>query len=258
MEATSDSLTDNGHSSIVNSPLPSVSTHDITPAACHIRNFSKIVEALNLAADRASGSGLSRYTSVHVLLLRWEYEDLGVDEEVQKLSEVFRLSYGFEVENWRIPSSKPVLKLTQTISHWVEKYDDEHNLFIFYYAGHGRIDDGRQILWRNVRDLNHEQFAEIKWSGCEDVLHEAASDTLFLLDCCHAAGSASRPLRGYSETIAASGFDSIAPPPGPHSFTASLTSVLRRWASSSTAFSVVKLHTELLVSLKEIPPPVYR
>jgi hypothetical protein len=71
-----------------------------------------------------------------------------VGEEVEKLSEVFRLGYGFAVESWQIPSSKPVLKLTQKISNWVDDHDNENNLFILYYAGHGKIDDGRQVLWR--------------------------------------------------------------------------------------------------------------
>lgn len=94
----------------------------------------------------------------------------------------------------------------------------------------------------------------MKGAVCEDILHEAASDALFLLDCCHSAGYASRPLRGFSETIAASGFESIAPPPGPHSFTATLRRVLESWALKSAAFSVANLHTEILVSLKELPP----
>lgn len=106
----------------------------------------------------------------------------------------------------------------------------------------------------SVRDPCHEKFAEIKWSPCEDILHEAVSDTLFLLDCCHAAGAAARPLRGYSETIAASSWESPAPPPGPHSFTSALTHVLRHWAGSARPFSVITLHNEILVFLKEVPP----
>ncbi|KAK3324926.1 hypothetical protein B0H66DRAFT_528977 [Apodospora peruviana] len=244
------------------SPISSASTHDTTASACHIRNFNKVVDALKSAANRASSTpGLSRYTSVRVMLLQWEFDDLGVKNEVQQLSEVFRLNFGFSVDSWQIPSAKPVLKLTQTISNWVEDFDGKNNLFVLYMPVTERLTKGGRSCGarayrrrRPIRDTNHEQFAEIKWSACEDILHEAVSDTLFLLDCCYSAGSASRPLRGFSETIAASGFDSIAPPPGPHSFTHTLTTVLRRWASESTAFSIVKLHTEILVSLKEMPP----
>ncbi|KAK3377174.1 hypothetical protein B0T24DRAFT_486480, partial [Lasiosphaeria ovina] len=190
--------------------------------------------------------------TVNVLLLRWEYEDLGVGSEVEALAQVLDRDYGFQVQQCQIPVERPIRKLTQTISNWVDDHDSEHNLFILYYAGHGVIDEGRQVVWRNLRNVKHERFAELKWNGCEDILHEAVSDTLFLLDCCCAAGSASRPLKGFSETIAASGFESLAPPPGPHSFTNALTRVLRKWRR--TQFSVVRLHNELLVALKEMPP----
>ncbi|KAK0705929.1 hypothetical protein B0T26DRAFT_679696 [Lasiosphaeria miniovina] len=229
------------------SPLSLALAHNIAPSVCHIRNFGKVVDALKLAANRASSTpGLSRYTSVHTLLLQWEFDDLGVSDEVQRLSDVLRLNYGFDVEHWKIPSAKPALNLTQTISDWIERFDGNHNLFVLYYVGHGRIDDGRQVFFgaSHLRDSSHDQFAEIKWSTCEDILHKAASDTLFLLDYCYSAGSASPPLRVFSETMAASGFDSVAPPPGPRSFTTTLT----------RAFSVVKLHAEILVSLKEMPP----
>ncbi|KAK3358325.1 hypothetical protein B0T24DRAFT_540648, partial [Lasiosphaeria ovina] len=176
-------------------------------------------------------------------------EDLGVGSEVEALAQVRDRDYGFQVQQCQIPVERPIRKLTQTISNWVDDHDSEHNLFILYYAGHGVIDEGRQVVLRNVK---HERFAELKWNGCEDILHEAVSDTLFLLDCCCAAGSASRPLKGFSETIAASGFESLAPPPGPHSFTNALTRVLRKWRR--TQFSVVRLHNELLVALKEMPP----
>ena len=90
---------------------------------------------------------MSHYTSVKVLLMQWDIEDLGVGEEVQKLHDVLSQGFGFDVEAWRIPSSKPVRKVNQKINDWVDDYDGENNLFILYYAGHGKIDDGRQVVW---------------------------------------------------------------------------------------------------------------
>lgn len=104
---------------------------------------------------------------------------------------------------------------------------------------------------RRKRD---NMYAELKWSGCEEILHESVSDTLFLLDCCHAGSSISQALKGFSETIAASGFEYIAPPPGPHSFTNALTRVLFEWSRTSQSFTIAALHAEILTYLKIIPP----
>jgi hypothetical protein len=52
------------------------------------------------------------------------------------------------------------------------------------------------------------------------------------------------------ETIAACGFESIAPPPGEHSFTNSLIEVLEDWINAPS-FSVTMLHSEVLHVLKQ-------
>lgn len=117
-----------------------------------------------------------------------------------------------------------------------------------------RTQPGRVIAYRNSRRKRDEMYAELKWSGCEEVLHESASDTLFLLDCCHAGSSISQALKGFSETIAASGFEYIAPPPGPHSFTNALTRILFEWSRTSQSFTIAALHAEILTYLKIIPP----
>lgn len=85
--------------------------------------------------------------TVNVLGLQWQHDDLGVGDEVDRLMEVFRSRYGFNTEKREIPSSRPTLMLMQTISSWTEQYDEPGNLFILYYAGHGKIDEGRQVIW---------------------------------------------------------------------------------------------------------------
>lgn len=82
------------------------------------------------------------------MMVQWEYDDLGVDDEVQRFLEVFETDFGFHVKHWKIPSSRPTLELTQIISSWVKGFDDQQKLLILYYAGHRRLDDGRQVLWR--------------------------------------------------------------------------------------------------------------
>jgi hypothetical protein len=112
----------------------------------------------------------------------------------------------------------------------------------------------RTISDQYSRRKRDDMYAELKWSGPEEILHESVSDTLFLLDCCHAGSSISQALKGFSETIAASGFEYIAPPPGPHSFTNALTRILYDWSRTSKSFTIAALHAEILTYLKIIPP----
>lgn len=123
--------------------------------------------------------------------------------------------------------------LNIAVLKWAESYDHEHRHFILYYAGHGRISDpGRTVAWYKYvvefppvvpekptrilhsRFQQDDLYQELEWAGCEEVLLEAASDQLFIFDCCYAAGAISTGFRGVSETICVTGFESIAPRPG--------------------------------------------
>lgn len=97
-------------------------------------------------------------------------------------------------------------------------------------------------------------YRELKWNGCEDILLQAVADKLFIFDCCYAASAISTGFRGASETICASGFDSIAPRPGPHSFTTALIFVLRQMAQYPRPFSVSVLCSAVLTYLKALDP----
>ena len=83
----------------------------------------------------------------------------------------------------------------------------------------------------------------------------AKCDVLLLLDCC--AGASAAPLTerptNIKETIAACGFETWAPRPGPQSFTKTLIEVLKEWASQ-LPFSAAMLHSEILTRLKHQQP----
>jgi hypothetical protein len=91
------------------------------------------------------------------------------------------------------------------------------------------------------------------------ILEEAESDLLLLLDCCAAASGAPEISRriGVTETIAACGFESIAPQPGRFSFTNTLIQVLEDW-KHTPAFTAAFLHCEILKRLRREQPEPYR
>ena len=124
--------------------------------------------------------------------------------------------------------------------------DNDRNLFILYYAGHGRINSARQAEWTCTRDPN---YASVDWSAIQSLFAKARSDVLILLDTCAAASSTMRSQYGTMEAIVACGFESRAAPPGEYSFTNTLIEVLDDWINRRT-FSASCLHAEILFQLK--------
>lgn len=88
----------------------------------------------------------SRYTSVSVLLLRWE-EDKSVVTDMATLEQVFRERYNYQTERWAIPTvANPSMKLAAQMAKFVENARPDH-LLIVYYAGHGYVGPDNQLYW---------------------------------------------------------------------------------------------------------------
>jgi hypothetical protein len=147
---------------------------------------------------------------------------------------------------WRIPSRNSHLDLMMKTGEFIRDTDNDKNLFIVYYGGHGRINNERQAEWLCRRDQNS---AKVHWSAIQTLFAEAESDVLILLDACAAASATARSLHGSMEAIVACGFESRAPPPGEHSFTNTLIDVLHDWVDRRS-FSASCLHAEILSQLK--------
>lgn len=89
----------------------------------------------------------SRYTNVHVLMLSWQDDDLGVSKEIHALSRTFTELFSFTVTQHTIPSVKPERKLNRRVAEFLDDYDDKHHLLIVYYAGHGYLNAQRVPMW---------------------------------------------------------------------------------------------------------------
>ncbi|CZR65522.1 uncharacterized protein PAC_15422 [Phialocephala subalpina] len=193
--------------------------------------------------------GRSRYETVHVCLIRWEYDGLGVRQELNTLDAVLQ-DYGFQTNIFLIPEQNSQWNLTRRTLDFIQDCDNEKNLFILYYAGHGRMNSSRQSEWCSRQDSN-SPFVD--WSAIQGLFGTAKSDVLILLDTCAAASSATSSVTtsqyAVMETIAACGFERKAAPPGEDSMTNALVDVLRDWINK-TSFSAASLHTEVLFRLK--------
>ena len=93
----------------------------------------------------------------------------------------------------------------------------------------------------------------IKWLGIQNMLEQAESDVLILLDCCAGASSAAEAGNGVTEVIAACGFETWAPGVSEHSFTRSLIEELQLW-SDKPSNTVAMLHMRVLATMKHWKP----
>lgn len=110
-------------------------THDVSCGNFHIKDLAQFGDYLEKAANAAFPKGLSRYKEVHVLLLSWEDDNLGVIIEVLELQEVFRQVYLYDVKEWRIPSNHSYKALRKQITKFLDEFEDKDSLLIVYYGG---------------------------------------------------------------------------------------------------------------------------
>ncbi|KAM5363185.1 hypothetical protein ACJZ2D_012150 [Fusarium nematophilum] len=236
-----------------NVSLPPLATHDTTKSHHHMDHLERFVQDLQLSAKRAfPNSAYSRYKEVEVLLIRWEEDELEVERELNELHNVFRDLYGFTTEQYLIPTQNSHRRLNHKALSFVEEHEKEDTLLIVYYGGHGVINKARQSTWSCKRD---KAYATVEWSAIQTLFEMAKCDVLLLLDCC--AGASAAPLTerptNIKETIAACGFETWTPRPGPQSFTYTLIEVMKEWASQ-LPFSAAMLHSEILTRLKHAAP----
>ena len=71
-----------------------------------------------------------------MLTMFWQDDDLGVLEEIKRLSSVFSNLYKFIVRQFVIPSYGADAALTRGVGDFVYEFGGEDSLIILYYGGH--------------------------------------------------------------------------------------------------------------------------
>ena len=92
-------------------------------------------------------TGRARYDAVHVLLISWEHDNLGVIEEISDLQHVFQNLYHYSTEKFSIPSSRVHNALAKRLADSLYQHEAKENLLIVHYGGHGHMNDDRQCIW---------------------------------------------------------------------------------------------------------------
>ena len=128
---------------------PTARTHDICLSSYHIKDLAAFGKSLSNATVDAFPKNwtTSRHKEVHVLLLSWEEDNLGVKEEIIELEFVLKQGYRYETEHWKIPSARSHNSLAMRLSNFLDQYERKDSLLIVYYGGHGYMSDSRQCVW---------------------------------------------------------------------------------------------------------------
>ncbi|KAL8705721.1 MAG: hypothetical protein Q9201_001155 [Fulgogasparrea decipioides] len=208
----------------------------------------------------------SIYTDVHVLLLKWAEDNLGVISEVQRLEETFKSRFKFATEIWSIPSEEPEDELTAKLVSF-RKGKQQGSLMILYYAGHGG-GGPHECIWSatNARDA-----PSLNWHNVQGLLLGHPPDLLLILDCCYAGLAVSNKGTGNNWFLGASVKESQAIGVSWKSFTSAMTRKLEgaadRFWSEKEPYHVQMLKSDLNLweqylpvspDLTQLTPHIYR
>ena len=175
------------------------------------------------------GWPLSKYLDVRVLLVQWEDENLGVDEEVKNLEAVFSSNYpkgyNFYTQRYSIPDDDSEDQLARRLLDF-RKGASENDLLILYYAGHAG-GSAQECIWSGK---DHYGSPWLNWHSIQNLLLTSPADVLLILDCCFATLAARNNGLGDNWMLGASNKETKATGVARNSFTSTLTRELDRCA----------------------------
>ncbi|KAI0173574.1 hypothetical protein GGR52DRAFT_580168 [Hypoxylon sp. FL1284] len=236
---------------VTHSPLATATNH-FTP----LPSIDSVKADLEDIASRILASPQrSRYSTVCVLLIYWQDdEEPGVAAAVEELGTVFDKYYRYAPEILRIPSSasdgctNSWRWLSRIINDFTDKMDTRDVLKLVYYNGYSYLDEHREmVLARQVMQMPIRP-STIRWSGIQQILEEARSDTLIIMDAAYFPSSKMVRQKGVLELIAASSSEDYFDVLDRNSFTRTLADQLRARATQrySNFLSAAELHSRLL------------
>ena len=208
----------------------------------HLKSFKEFFDHINQAAKTSLPRESRRYAKVHVLLLRWQEDDLGTEKEINDLEEILKGLYNYETERFVIPSDDSTIQLEDALNDFRRARDGEANLLILYYGGHGALEHRSDHAGRSIWKAKKKGGPHLIWSELQGVLERAKADVVFILDCCFAATASRGP--GSKEGLWACNSEVTTTGVNDNSFTRNLIEELK--ALHATRFNIAILHARLM------------
>jgi hypothetical protein len=173
-------------------------------ATHHLKTLSDFVKAVAEGLSRVVfPRSQQQYSTVHVLMISWEDDDLGTGADLQRLRRIFEDNYRFTTDHFKIPSNDiPEFDLEDILITTKKRHcRNEDGLLIVCYGGHGEIDKSTQhSIWKAwkfpPRRDSPAVSPRVDWSEAQDLLMKSKGDIFFILDCCYAAGALQKSVQG--------------------------------------------------------------
>jgi Caspase domain len=110
---------------------------------------AQFADQVNAAiAGAFPGKTSHRYTAVRVLMIRWEVDELGVENDCKELEHVLANKFKFDVESILLPPQKAQQQLLWKIANLIMEFAHRDTLFIVHYSGHGSVTSKNDAIWR--------------------------------------------------------------------------------------------------------------
>lgn len=218
-------------------------------------------ELQDIASGICKSPYRSRYTEAHALLFYWHGDEgAGVAASIQELADVLKNTYRFTVQLAAIPSShdrpNPWLWLSTHIGDFMAG-DQRNVLKVVYYNGHSYLDENREMVLASSPEK--ERASTIRWSGIQQCLEEAKTDTLVMMDAAYYPSAKICRKNGTLEFLAAALGEEYLATLGRSTFTRAVTKLLRTRAQQLAfhgPFNVTNLHAKLMSEYSTIVPDV--
>ncbi|KAF8535113.1 hypothetical protein BDD12DRAFT_782774, partial [Trichophaea hybrida] len=205
---------------------------------------------INASMKMAYPSGEKPYSKATVLFIKWDNDDLNVGPSEDKLKRVFRMIYGFSVQEFIIPSTKDSnfaeLNTSKALVNFVLDNDAEQALLVLVYNGHS-LGDKFDCKWSG----SLSSAVQVDWMSARVPLNLTQADVMIILDCCYASAAA---IDSRIELLAASSRESQASSDPKHNLTRTVAKILKH--SGSKPMTVAQIHAKIVREAKSDLLPV--
>ncbi|KAM0801987.1 hypothetical protein BDR22DRAFT_846057 [Usnea florida] len=130
------------------------------------------------------------YERINVLLLSWKEccDNLKISEEIDRLQDVLENMVHYEIQRRYLCRHDPrsvQVQLNYIVSGFVSVCFGPNALFIVYYGGHAKpANRSLDLLMHTGMSSTTED--QVRYTSIERMLKCAQTDSLVILDCCHA------------------------------------------------------------------------
>ena len=111
-------------------------------------SWETFAKDINTACEAICVPHSAEYDGVHALLMNWADDDLGTDTELVDLDALFRETFHYSTEIWKIPSKQTEFAVGQKLAQITSQTAGENRLLIVYYGGHGCFDRDARSIWQ--------------------------------------------------------------------------------------------------------------